>query len=45
MDRKTGEAWWQYGAQQESTEEIERKRMSTDRLTEVVSQLCEWKLV
>jgi hypothetical protein len=44
MDRKTGEAWWQYGAKQESADEVERKRMSTERLREVIGQLEGWKL-
>lgn len=44
MDRKTGEAWWQYGAGQESAEEVERKRMSPARLTEIVGRMGEWKL-
>ncbi|QLY30404.1 hypothetical protein H0264_35665 [Nocardia huaxiensis] len=44
MDRRTGEAWWQYGAIQESAEEAEQKRMRLERLREVMGQLAEWKL-
>ncbi|MFQ6396658.1 hypothetical protein ACLMAJ_24740 [Nocardia sp. KC 131] len=44
MDRKTREAWWQYGAKQESADEVDQKRMSPERLQEVIGQLEEWKL-
>ncbi|CAM4362178.1 hypothetical protein NONI108955_22690 [Nocardia ninae] len=44
MDRKTGEAWWQYGQKDESAEETARKRMGAERLREVSDQLTEWKL-
>jgi len=44
MDRKTGEAWWQYGATQESVEEAERKRMTPERLRELIAHLDDWKL-
>ncbi len=44
MDRKTGESWWQYGAQQESAGEAARKRMTRDRLEEMTASLREWDL-
>jgi len=44
MDRKTGESWWQYGAQQESAGEAARKRMTRDRLEELTASLREWDL-
>lgn len=43
-DRSTGEAWWQYGAEQESEEDAERKRMAPDRLAWLIGQLDEWTL-
>jgi hypothetical protein len=42
MDRKTGGSWWQYGAGQESAEETEQKRMTTERLREMRRLLDEW---
>ncbi len=44
MDRATGEAWWQYGAKQESAEDAERKRMTRERLQELVDQFEEWRI-
>ncbi|MGW5376446.1 hypothetical protein ACWESM_13455 [Nocardia sp. NPDC003999] len=42
MDRTTGQAWWQYGAEQETAEEAARKRMSRSRFNEMVRLLEEW---
>ncbi|WP_280352114.1 hypothetical protein [Nocardia abscessus] len=44
MDRKTGEAWWQYGNKDEPEEEAGAKRMSRTRFTEVAGWLNEWDL-
>ncbi|MGF0319229.1 hypothetical protein [Nocardia fluminea] len=44
MDRATGEAWWQYGAKQESEEAAERKRLMPERLEWLIGQLDEWGL-
>ncbi|WP_280312679.1 radical SAM protein [Nocardia abscessus] len=44
MDRKTGEAWWQYGATQESAEDALRKRMTPARLQELIGSLDGWQL-
>ncbi|WP_227997122.1 hypothetical protein [Nocardia australiensis] len=44
MDRKTGESWWQYGAQQESADDALRKRMTSARLQEMIGRLDEWQL-
>lgn len=44
MDRKTGQSWWQYGANQEPASDAEHKRMSPERLTELTSRLQEWDL-
>jgi hypothetical protein len=44
MDRKTGERWWQYAAQQESATEAARKRMTRERLDELTGLLREWDL-
>lgn len=44
MDRKTDEAWWQYGATQESVEDALRKRMTPARLQELIGCLDEWQL-
>lgn len=44
MDRKTNEAWWQYGAKDESAEEAARKRMTPERLEELRLRLREWGL-
>lgn len=43
-DRDTGEAWWQYGARQETEEEALQKRMTPERLQQVIGSLAEWKL-
>jgi hypothetical protein len=44
MDRKTGESWWQHGANQEPADDAEQKRMSVERLTELTDRLREWDL-
>jgi hypothetical protein len=44
MDRKTGESWWQYGANQESASSAEQKRMSVERLHELTGWLRDWDL-
>jgi hypothetical protein len=44
IDRKTGESWWQYGANQEPADDAEQKRMSIERLTELIDRLREWDL-
>ncbi len=44
MDRTTGEAWWQYGAANETAEEAAKKRMSADRFRELRGQFAEWDL-
>lgn len=44
MDRHTNEAWWQYGAKDESAEEAELKRLTPERLQQVRGQLTEWGL-
>jgi hypothetical protein len=44
MDRKTGESWWQYGANLESTASAEQKQMSVERLTELTDWLRDWDL-
>ncbi|MQY26105.1 hypothetical protein [Nocardia aurantia] len=44
MDRHTGEAWWQYGAKEESAEEAARKRMSRARFAEVMGWMEEWEV-
>lgn len=38
-DRQTGEAWWQYGAANESADAQRRKRMSSDQQNGVVEKL------
>ncbi|MBF6137233.1 hypothetical protein IU433_22210 [Nocardia puris] len=43
-DRRTGQVWWQYGADQESPEESVKKRMTGERLQEIVARLAEWDL-
>ncbi|MFF0493641.1 hypothetical protein ACFYTQ_31870 [Nocardia sp. NPDC004068] len=45
MDRKTNEAWWQYGARQESEEDAKRKRMSPERFDWLGGQFEEWGLI
>ncbi|WP_345496650.1 hypothetical protein [Nocardia callitridis] len=45
MDRKTGEAWWQYGARQESAEQARQKRMTPERLRELTARLSEWDVL
>ncbi|MDE1670576.1 hypothetical protein [Nocardia gipuzkoensis] len=44
MDRKSGEAWWQYGATQESAEDALRRRMTPARLQELIGRLDKWQL-
>jgi hypothetical protein len=44
MDRKTGQSWWQYGANQEPAYDAEQKRMSVERLAELTTSLREWDL-
>ncbi|WP_280465349.1 hypothetical protein [Nocardia brasiliensis] len=43
-DRKTGQAWWQFGAAQESPEESQRKQMTPARLQEAIERLTDWQL-
>lgn len=43
-DRRTGEAWWQYGAAQESAQAALQKQMTSTRFQEVTAQLGEWRL-
>ncbi len=45
MDAKTGKSWWQYGAAKESLEDAAKKRMSPQRLEELVALLGEWNLL
>ncbi|MEV4207802.1 hypothetical protein [Nocardia salmonicida] len=45
MDAKTGKSWWQYGANQESVEDAERKRMTRRRFDELVVSLRQWNIV
>ncbi|MFI6169063.1 hypothetical protein ACIBCN_19955 [Nocardia sp. NPDC051052] len=42
MDRHTNEAWWQYGARNESEAEATKKQMSRTRFAEVTGWLEEW---
>jgi hypothetical protein len=44
MDRKTGESWWQYGANQESVTSAAEKQMSLERLCNLTASLHEWDL-
>ncbi|MGY4103600.1 hypothetical protein ACW2Q0_29160 [Nocardia sp. R16R-3T] len=44
MDRTTGQAWWQYGAKDESADEAERKRITPDRFEGLIGQLDDWGL-
>lgn len=44
MDRHTNEAWWQFGAKDESEEVAEKKQMSRTRFSEVTGWLDEWKV-
>jgi len=44
MDRHTNEAWWQYGAKDESEVAAKKKQMSRTRIAEVTGWLDEWKL-
>ncbi|MFD4444817.1 hypothetical protein ACFWPK_34075 [Nocardia sp. NPDC058519] len=45
MDAKTGRSWWQYGATKESLEAAARKRMSPQRLEELIVLLGQWDLI
>ncbi|WP_101463747.1 hypothetical protein [Nocardia fluminea] len=45
MDAKTGRSWWQYGANQESLEDAAKKRMSPQRLEELITLLGQWDLI
>ncbi|MGW6724741.1 hypothetical protein ACWF9G_02450 [Nocardia sp. NPDC055029] len=45
MDAKNGESWWQYGATKESLEDAVEKRMSPQRLEELIASLDEWQLI
>jgi hypothetical protein len=45
MDRKTGESWWQYGANLEPAASAEAKRMRVERLSKLMDSLQEWGLV
>ncbi|MGH3767069.1 MAG: hypothetical protein ACRDTX_18255 [Pseudonocardiaceae bacterium] len=44
MDRKSGESWWQYGANQESSTSAAEKHMSLERLDNLTVSLHEWDL-
>lgn len=44
MDRQTNEAWWQYGAKDESEAEAKKKQMSRARFAEVTGWMDEWGL-
>ncbi|WP_433634038.1 hypothetical protein [Nocardia sp. CA-120079] len=44
MDRQTNEAWWQYGAKDESDAEAKKKQMSRARFAEVTGWMDEWRL-
>lgn len=44
MDRKTGESWWQYGAESESADEATHKLMTRSRLGKLTRLLREWDL-
>ncbi len=45
MDAATGAAWWQYGAAHESEEDSRKKRMSRERMSEVIDQLIDWMIL
>ncbi|MGV9679332.1 hypothetical protein ACWDSJ_28975 [Nocardia sp. NPDC003482] len=45
MDRHTNEAWWQYGAKDESEADAKKKQMSRARFAEVTGWLDEWKVL
>ncbi|MCP2278808.1 hypothetical protein [Nocardia amikacinitolerans] len=45
MDAATGAAWWQYGAAQESEADSRKKRMSRERMREVIDQLIDWMVL
>jgi hypothetical protein len=45
MDRHTGEAWWQYGASQESPEQAAAKRLTEQRLRSRIADLRAWGMV
>ncbi|MGH3846269.1 MAG: hypothetical protein ACRDS0_33350 [Pseudonocardiaceae bacterium] len=44
MDRKSGESWWQYGANQESSTSAAEKHMSLERLDNLTVSLHEWDI-
>ncbi|RMI33721.1 hypothetical protein EBN03_10760 [Nocardia stercoris] len=44
MDRQTGEAWWQYGANSEPEIDAKRKAMTRARFAEVTGWMQEWGL-
>ncbi len=44
MDRNTSHTWWQTGVNRETAEEAQRKRMSAQRLQELIGQLNGWQL-
>lgn len=45
MDAATGAAWWQYGAAEESDDDSRNKRMSRERMREVIDQLIDWMVL
>ncbi|MEV0339438.1 hypothetical protein AB0H49_10455 [Nocardia sp. NPDC050713] len=45
MDAATGAAWWQYGAALESEDDSRNKRMSRERMREVIDQLIDWMVL
>ncbi len=45
MDRHTNEAWWQFGAKDESENEATAKQMSRARFAEVTGWLEGWKMI
>ncbi|MEU7138582.1 hypothetical protein ABZ942_03940 [Nocardia sp. NPDC046473] len=44
MDRQTNEAWWQFGAKDESEEEAMAKQMSRPRFADVTGWLEKWRM-
>lgn len=45
MDRKTGQSWWQYGANKESAQTRDSKKMSPARLAEMVTRLHDLRVL
>ena len=44
IDKKANKVWWEYGRESETTEEIEKKSISTDYLEKLINKIYKMKI-